>query len=397
MSVTAADFAAELQRGVGWLRFKPEVEEEFRGSHALRVRPQAKFWQSIQLAAGISFFLVVSRGGFPDELEWLLLGCSALHVALSVALVVVVFGRHYRQQYLRVAAALTPIRAAAFATIVAVLVASGGTGTAAVTVNLFGLLFFSGLLLRQALPAALVMLVSFFGSLWVFDAPGALAAYSVTTLLIVSGLAGFVAWDTQCAARTAFLQHGLTRADASCDALTGLMNRRQFDASLHEMWRACGEGNRALTALLIDVDHFKAYNDHYGHQSGDEVLRRVAKALQGAAREEDLVARFGGEEMALLATGLDERGAARLAEGLRRAVEELGIPHAGAPEHGRVTVSIGGACIAPLPNRSAAGILQLTDQNLYAAKCHGRNRAVMHGEQYALMQTGMFRRPDSGP
>jgi len=152
-----------------------------------------------------------------------------------------------------------------------------------------------------------------------------------------------------------------------------------------------------VTAMLVDVDFFKAFNDTYGHQAGDEALRAVARTLGSTAGESALVARFGGEEMALIATGLAEREAEELAEGLRRAVEALEIAHAGAPGIGRLTVSIGGACIVPLPGRSSSGALQLADQNLYAAKSLGRNRVVFHRDDYAMMRTGSFRHGDAGP
>jgi diguanylate cyclase (GGDEF)-like protein len=192
------------------------------------------------------------------------------------------------------------------------------------------------------------------------------------------------------------LEHGIARADATRDALTGLANRRHFDSRLAAAWKAAGNAGHALTVMLIDVDHFKAYNDTYGHQAGDEALRAVARTLGAEAGKAGLLARYGGEEMALLAAGLGEREAEALASRMRKAVEALGVPHAGAPDIGKLTVSIGGTCIEPLPGRSATGALQLADQNLYAAKRLGRNRVVFDHDQYALMQTGSFRHGGPG-
>jgi two-component system chemotaxis family response regulator WspR len=207
----------------------------------------------------------------------------------------------------------------------------------------------------------------------------------------VFGLSAFVAWDTQRASRIAFLEHGVTRADATRDALTGLANRRHFDARLEAMWRAAAASQKPLAVMLIDVDHFKAYNDNYGHQAGDEALRAVARALDSEAGKSATAARFGGEEMALIAAGLSEHEAEALAGRIRRAVEALDIPHKGAPETRKLTVSVGGTCIVPLPGRSANGALQLADQNLYSAKRHGRNRVVFDDDEYAHMKTGSFR------
>lgn len=389
---TAADYARALEQGVEWLHFEPAIEGEFRRSHILRVRTQARFWQLFQLAIGLIGIKLVLEGPATGAVRLLLLACIATHIAVSTTLTFLAFSGHYVTLYHRIASILTPLRATAFAIVVADIVDAGGSGTAAITINLFGLLFFSGLLLRQALPAALAMCISFMAALTAFDVHAVLAAYSISSMLIVLGLASFVAWDMQRAARAAFLEHGLTRADATRDALTGLVNRRHFDSRLQAAWKVCEERKQPLTMMLIDVDHFKAYNDGYGHQAGDEVLRKVAQALRSVARPGDVVARYGGEEMALVATGLGEHEAEALAGQLRRAVEALDLPHEGAADKGRVTVSIGGACIVPLPGRSAAGALQIADENLYAAKRQGRNRVVFHADQYAQMQTGIFRK-----
>lgn len=393
---TAADYARALAQGVAWLRFEPAIEAEFRRSHILRVRTRARFWQVLQLVIGLIGIKIVFDSSSTAAIHLLLLGCVAVHVTVSTTLTFLAFSERFVTSYHRIASILMPFRATAFAIVVADIVDSGGSGTAAMTINLFGLLFFSGLLLRQALPAALAMSVAFMTALTLFEVHATLAAYSISSMMIVLGLATFVAWDMQRAARAAFLEHGMTRADATRDALTGLVNRRHFDGRLQAWWRNCEAAKQPLTLMLIDVDHFKAYNDHHGHQAGDEALRKVAQALRANARAGDIVARYGGEEMALIATGLGEHEAESLAGQLRRAVEALAIPHEGAPDPGQVTVSIGGACIVPLPGRSAAGALQIADENLYAAKRQGRNRVVFHADQYAHMQTGIFRKPERG-
>ncbi|MGH8250169.1 MAG: diguanylate cyclase domain-containing protein [Steroidobacteraceae bacterium] len=392
---TAADYSRALERGVAWLKFEPIVESEFRHSHVLRVRPQARFWQIFQLIVGGVAARVVLDVSEPGVARTFLLACNAVQLAVSIALVTTTFSRAYARSYLTLATVLTPFRAIAFAIIVAAVVDVGASGTAALTINMFGLLFFSGLLLRQALPSAILMCVAFAIALAAFDVAPTLAAYSSTSLLVVFGLAGFVAWDMQRVARQAFLEHGVTRADATRDALTGLVNRRHFDARLAALWGASGQAERPLTVMLIDVDHFKAFNDSYGHLAGDAALRAVAQALRAAARGPDVVARFGGEEMALLATGLTEQDAETLAGKLRAAVEALAIPHSGSTNRGVVTVSIGAACLVPLPGRSSTGALQLADENLYAAKRQGRNRVVFRADQYPMMRTGAFRRPEA--
>ena len=394
---TAADYARALERGFTWLRFEPLLEVEFQRSHALRVRWQARFWQSFQILVGFAALNAILGGAGSQNPKALMMACLVAHFLVSTVLASLAFSGGYTNSYLRVAAVLTPLCTLSFATIVADIIDTGGSGTAALTINMFGLMFFSGLLLRQALPAAAAMVIAFFAAITAFGVPGPVAAYSMTSLLVVAGLAGFVAWDTQRAARVAFLEHGIMRADATRDALTGLANRRHFDAQLDSLWGSARAASRPVTAMLIDVDYFKAFNDTYGHQAGDEALRAVARTLAAEAGGSALVARFGGEEMALVAIGLAEHDAEALGQRLRRAVEALEIAHTGAPGIGKLTVSVGGTCIVPLPGRSATGALQLADQNLYAAKRQGRNRTVFRRDYYAMMQTGIFRHGEAGP
>ena len=394
---TASDYTGALERGFTWLRFEPLLEAEYQRSHALRVRWQARFWQSFQILVGFAALNAILGGAGSQNPKALMMACLVAHFLVSTVLASLAFSGGYANSYLRVAAVLTPLRAASFAVIVADIIDTGGSGTAALTINMFGLMFFSGLLLRQALPAAAAMVIAFFAAITAFGVPGPVAAYSMTSLLVVAGLAGFVAWDTQRAARVAFLEHGITRADATRDALTGLANRRHFDTQLESLWGSARAASRPVTAMLIDVDYFKAFNDTYGHQAGDEALRAVARTLAAEAGGSALVARFGGEEMALVAIGLTEHDAEALGQRLRRAVEALEIAHTGAPGIGKLTVSVGGTCIVPLPGRSATGALQLADQNLYAAKRQGRNRTVFRRDDYAMMQTGIFRHGEAGP
>ena len=186
---TAADYARALEKGVAWLRFDPQVEAEFRHSHVLRVRIQARFWQSFQLAMGFFGLNVIRVGAAREETFAFLMACVGVHLTVSSILVATVYGSAYAGSYLRLAALLTPFRAAATAVIVAYIIHTGGSGTAVMTINMFGLLFFSGLMLRQAIPSAVTMIVVFAAALAGFGVHTALATYSVTSLLVVFGLA----------------------------------------------------------------------------------------------------------------------------------------------------------------------------------------------------------------
>ncbi|MGH8555863.1 MAG: GGDEF domain-containing protein, partial [Methylococcales bacterium] len=166
---------------------------------------------------------------------------------------------------------------------------------------------------------------------------------------------------------------GLENA-AGEDKLTRLANRRRFDQALEKEWRRSRRDHVPLSLILIDVDHFKKFNDRYGHQSGDQCLAQVAQVLASSAKRAcDFVARYGGEEFVILLYHMTRDDAFQLSERIRNSVENLSIAHKDSP-HGRVTISLGGASILPNENSSAVNLLQTADKALYLAKENGRNR-----------------------
>ncbi|MEI6987192.1 MAG: response regulator, partial [Rhodospirillaceae bacterium] len=162
---------------------------------------------------------------------------------------------------------------------------------------------------------------------------------------------------------------------ATTDGLTGLANRRHFDEVIaHEYARHARSGGE-LSLILLDVDHFKLFNDTYGHVSGDDCLRQVARAVGNVVtRVTDLAARYGGEEFVCLLPMTDQKGAARIAENIRESVAALAVPHRGSSAADHVTVSLGVITTRCVPGRSSLNILALADEQLYAAKSGGRNR-----------------------
>jgi diguanylate cyclase (GGDEF)-like protein len=167
---------------------------------------------------------------------------------------------------------------------------------------------------------------------------------------------------------------------ASIDALSGLANRRGFDARLTMVWQRAGKLARPVSLLMIDVDYFKQFNDRYGHVEGDVCLRRIGKLLMDAARDiDDLPARYGGEEFALLLPGSDTDRALEVGEQLRRSVEDMCVTHADAPL-GQVTISVGIAAMEPAAGGEAGQLVEAADAGLYSAKRRGRNAVVVHCE-----------------
>jgi diguanylate cyclase (GGDEF)-like protein len=159
------------------------------------------------------------------------------------------------------------------------------------------------------------------------------------------------------------------------DGLTAIANRRRFDEFIDLEWRRALRSATPMSLIMIDVDFFKTYNDTYGHQSGDDCLKRVANALNTALnRPGDLAARYGGEEFAVVLAGTHPAGAAAVAEALRSRVEGLDIPHAGSRVSDRVTISLGVASMAPGRESAPADLISKADRALYEAKRGGRNR-----------------------
>ena len=166
------------------------------------------------------------------------------------------------------------------------------------------------------------------------------------------------------------------KTEARIDGLTGVANRRYFDQSIDLEWRNCRRLQLPLAVLMIDLDHFKHYNDCYGHQAGDECLRAVAKAIAATVgRPHDLVARYGGEEFVCLLPGANLPGGLLKARQMRDAVFALDIAHAGSPVASVVTLSIGVAATVPDEHSSPAELLAQADEHLYTAKRSGRNQA----------------------
>ncbi|MFW3615937.1 GGDEF domain-containing protein [Billgrantia antri] len=159
------------------------------------------------------------------------------------------------------------------------------------------------------------------------------------------------------------------------DPLTGVANRRHFDTMLEQRWDEAIAERTMLGMLVIDIDYFKHYNDHYGHLQGDACLRQVAQEIQNHIRQEDdLVVRYGGEEFVVLLPNASASSAMRAAQRIRQGIEALAIPLAGP---GVITVSVGAAAVRPYESMDPTMLLSIADEALFQAKRTGRNRSVL--------------------
>jgi diguanylate cyclase (GGDEF)-like protein len=211
----------------------------------------------------------------------------------------------------------------------------------------------------------------------------ALSSPEDETRALDAGAADFISKPVNAAVVRARVRTQLTvkrqadtlRALTLTDSLTGVHNRRAFSERIDNEWRRCGRAGLPVSLILADIDHFKLYNDHYGHQAGDACLEQAAHAMCRAAnRAQDLVARYGGEEFAILLPETDAAGAACVARRVLDELAALGIAHAASPTSPLLTASMGIATLVPDRAQNSASLIRAADALLYQAKAEGRNR-----------------------
>ena len=391
-AVPDSPHAAELLRAQQDLRFSPELEAEYIHTHLLDSR------LLIRVTCVLAAVLAVARGveqtatGFP-------VGGPAIALALitiaSVLLALLAWSSAFERRFLPFARVIVPVRNVLVAGCIAAAAAEGQREILMVLpLLLFGPFFFLGLSYRTALFTSVLTAASFVAHAALYELALPVALRSIAFLFIALAGCAIAARHLERLSRTSFLEARLISQLAQHDPLTGAKNRRVFDEHLARLWPQAVAERRTIAILLIDVDHFKAYNDHYGHQAGDGSLRQIAECLQSIVRGPlDVLSRYGGEEFVALLFDADIDQAMAIADRARRSVHEMGIEHRGSRTSATITVSIGVAVIEPSPARTPHGALQLADQALYAAKISGRNRVrVMNEADYGMLVTGMFTR-----
>ncbi|CAB3798598.1 hypothetical protein LMG28688_04758 [Paraburkholderia caffeinitolerans] len=200
------------------------------------------------------------------------------------------------------------------------------------------------------------------------------AYLAVAMTTVFGGAWVVVSWVLAFALRDKVIAEAELQRLAVTDPLTGLANRRALDQRLQVEWNRASRERTPLSVLFFDVDHFKLFNDTYGHAAGDEVLKLVAERIaSGTQRTSDMAARYGGEEFAVLLPGTALEGARKIADKIRRRIEMANLAHRGS-HYGRVTVSVGCASCEPPAGESGAKLLAAADALLYEAKAAGRNQ-----------------------
>ncbi|MCS6947840.1 MAG: diguanylate cyclase, partial [Steroidobacteraceae bacterium] len=293
--------ALALVRGFPWLRFEPQLEQEYYNEHYAAIQPR------VRVAVFLALLTVL---GFAALDHWVLAGGPGqlhdsarfvLHFPIVVICLILTSKRFFPKYYLPAISVAAPLFG-----IGSVLLAIQTSElhlalmSARLVLVVFFFYFMLGMPFRMALAANLIV----FGAFAIAALQGAIPAGSAIYILFVifcaNLFAGAGSYALEHANRLAFLERRLLNEFATHDGLTGLLNRGALEAAMQQSWAEAARRGSGIGVIMLDIDHFKAYNDRYGHQGGDLCLRNVAQAVRRAARRAtDLVGRYGGEEMIL--------------------------------------------------------------------------------------------------
>ena len=214
-------------------------------------------------------------------------------------------------------------------------------------------------------------------NLWLLRESITMLSMLGSLMLLLGGIASYVMGQLALQTANDVKDMAILQHESITDALTGLKNRRYFDQRMSEEVALSLRHKLPLSLMLLDVDHFKKINDTYGHQIGDEVLSSLAKLISGMVRDSDIVARYGGEEIAIITPRTSKEEAALLAERLRDLIEKTTVAMVGTTQEVvQVTVSLGICSLSPVITDKDA-LIEESDQALYLAKKYGRNRVVV--------------------
>jgi diguanylate cyclase (GGDEF)-like protein len=370
--------ARTLDGGFARLRFPGELEAEFRRHHLLASQRWVRL--SILVALGTTL-------GFAMIDHWVIRSSNAVPDLVR-------FGLQVPAILLCLLATITPLYVRVYLPAIQVAAPLFGMGTvmmacyaepeytplvgARLLLVAFFLYFMLGMRFAPAARSNLIVL----GALIVAGFAGAIAPQAAISLafavLCANVIGGAGAYTLEHANRTAFLERKLLGEMASLDGLTRLLNRQTFETRVVDVWREATARQLPISVLMIDVDDFKRYNDHYGHLAGDDCLQRIAQAVRTAVagNPADLLARYGGEELVAVLIDRSAADAQATAERIVADIAALAIPHAGSSTGSTVSISVGVATHHPAAAASYSAVAKVADNALYAAKHQGRNRCV---------------------
>jgi diguanylate cyclase (GGDEF)-like protein len=370
-------YVVQLQRGFRSLRFMPALEREFEAEFRERHLGRLRLGFGVAIALYVVFTLLRMRAETGVAEEWGL----ALRVAAIGGMVFTLVTTYFR-----------PLRPALLWLVLATYAVFAGavTGTEVVAQRyqlsrhyevLFLLSFhvyvFSGLLLRPALMAGGMILGAYLVGGWLGGLASKAWGYQLLFIGLTHLLGATALYSFEHVERDSFLRRRLLGLIATHDNLTGLFNRAAFFQHLERTLRQASREGVAVGIVLLDIDHFKLFNDRYGHLEGDGCLRAVAGAIRDEFRRPfDAAGRYGGEEFVGLWYDIQPQSLRSMGDQLRAGVQALRITHEDSPS-GRVTASVGAVACRPREDENVRDLLERADRALYEAKEKGRNRVVV--------------------
>ncbi len=371
-------YRTAFEKGYRWLKFDGALEGEFQAfyteGHLVRVRLAAYLVIVLFFA-----FVAIDLTTLPPAVSYWTTKIRMFILIPPFVLLLLVSYRASLRGYVG--------RAVYFAALIA------GLGTTAVIGTAYSLgtqIPYEGILLValfiyliaclqwwRALVANLLTLAAFITMEILYQTDPQARMYQIVFMIAANAVGAYGGYFLEHSARTMFLINNLLNELAELDGLTGLSNRRTLNIHLDRIWRQAVRDKQAVAIAMIDIDHFKKYNDRYGHAQGDAALRAVADVIAHHARRPlDITARYGGEEFAVVWFHPSALELPRMAEVMTKSVAALGMTHADS-EFGKVTISVGVGLMTPTTGQSSAELLRAADAALYEAKHQGRNRVVV--------------------
>ncbi|MCS6947692.1 MAG: diguanylate cyclase [Steroidobacteraceae bacterium] len=361
------------------MQFDAGLEREYQIQHLRDVRVRVLVGLLAAVAVGFTSSLTAGSGPASVDPALDIVRFGILWPSIVLLGLIGVVEAWFRRAWLWAAPVLLGVLGAGGAYIAAMLVAGGDPHAFTTLIILLLVACLAlGLLFWQVLVLSVTLTVTYVAVRLGVDARIDSLRIETLQLVLVCALGTLLAYALEFGWRRNFLNTRLLEEVGARDAMTGLWNRRSFDQHLERLWKQGLRDQQSVSLLLLDVDFFKAYNDCNGHQAGDECLRRLAALLRRFERRPlDMVARFGGEEFAILMYQVPREHIDALAAELTRAVAEAKMPHGASTVSDYVTVSVGVGSLIPRPGRTAEALVRLADASLYDAKNSGRGRVVL--------------------
>jgi diguanylate cyclase (GGDEF)-like protein len=388
---------ADTRAAIARFRFEYPLERQFQDAYLERNLPRARFATAIYLGLVLVMTAINLLGGLAPLAEAALQPIYILRIGVAcpaLALILVAtYHRGLQKRYQTIAATAVIIAGVSVMTISGIAAASGlpQFQMGDVLVLVYATLFL-GLLFRVVVIVALSLLLAFVTVGVVLGVPHQDLVFAASVLIATGLMVVLSAGRVERLVRTSFVETQRLSDIAERDGLSGLYNRRMFDTLTRRLWQQAQRNADSLQIILVDIDHFKRFNDLYGHQAGDDCIRQVASIIARAAKRPlDFCARYGGEEFALVLYAPLGNDPGALAEQIRRDIMLEGLPHADSDAASVITVSVGSALAEPGTKRSLAGLIQTADEALYRAKQIGRNRVLHIDSGSSETPTGAFK------